>query len=197
MPSNVQLEPWDIIEASAECTNDWMALKKSPMEEFLVFVTGNMRKNRRYNPFLSNCSYYGVGKSWADNFLMKRGPLINGRASEPLVFEFPEKQKEVLEQSYPEFNMNFLGHVEGDVYGVPLRILSKIDKFEGNGNTVNREQRYVSFCHSLQGGKSAKCFMYVADFYAYDDWSASYGSLMSCQSNVPVAGGKRLYYHTS
>jgi hypothetical protein len=111
---------------------------------------------------MEGCNYYGRGVTFHDNFLMKRSSLMvnSDQQPEPYVFHMEKDDWDIIGNRFKKENMK---HIEGDVYGVPLRKLTIIDQYEGNGDGVNRIETWVKLCHPLQKGANCKAFMYVLD----------------------------------
>lgn len=189
---------WAEIEGSIRNTPDWHTLKESFRDEFLVFVTGNARRDYWRNFELRGCNYYGVGVSWDSHFIMKRTVAtgVNAKA-DPLVFEFPDNTdwKDVGHI----FEEEERHHIEGEVYGVPLRRLAFIDGQEGNGDGMNRVERWVTLRSAIQDERSVRCFMYLVDTeFFLENWS--YGAnLSNCnmityQAFTPDRATQKAYY---
>lgn len=177
-----QLAAWDTIEESTKNTPDWHDLKKSHRDEFLVFVTGNNRVDYWRNYELRGCNYYGVGVTWADNFIMKRSSVYTKKgAVDPMVFEFPTKTTNWNAINHV-FTEDMTKKVEGDVYGVPLRRLAFIDNQEGNTDGMNRVERWVDLKHPMQDEKCVRCFMYVVDTEFFIEYFSYSTELANCNT---------------
>lgn len=167
-------------------TPDFGELRKSKEDEHLVFITGNMMLGRSLSHVLTGCNYYGKGMTTGSDYMMKR-TSANGP---PFVLHIKNR---VLKHSRALITPNMVGKIEGDVVGVPLRLLTKIDQYEGNGDCANREKRYVTLLHSDQGRQSVSCHMYLGDqeYYeqAFFDLTKLYGV-----STIEQYGAKRFYY---
>lgn len=180
-----------VLEESNSNTPDWNTLKKSPYDEFIVMVTGNTRKNKVREDFMMGCNYYGSGITFHDNFLMKRTNLLTQEHSpEPYVFHM---EKEDWQNVGKMFDKRQMKHVEGDVYGVPLRKLTVLDQYESNGEGVNRVSVWIKLKHPLQKEANLKAFMYVIDTKFFADAYGSSDHLMNCP--YIFEKGSEAYYH--
>lgn len=200
MPQLVQrklnYDPFEVIEKSTDNTPDFHELSLGEEEEFTVFVYGHLRVNRKFNYLLQGCNYYGKAITWDSQYILTRGPNETVRYTpEPMMFEFPEREKEIRKEFEKDFNYKHLGCVEGDLYGVPLRGLTKVDNYLMNGQGVIRKKIWVDFKSRIQQ-KAVQCYTHVVDFNHYREYSASIGHLMSCSSEFPQYEA-RTYYFTS
>lgn len=59
---------YEVIGSSAKNTPDWFDLKKSPYDEFIIFVVGNTRRYRSRSALMEGCNYYGTGVTFDDSF---------------------------------------------------------------------------------------------------------------------------------
>lgn len=193
----LEYDPWAVLEESVKNTPDWVDLKKSPFEEFLIFVTGNLRNKRSKNTqYLEGCNYYGQASTWDRNFFLKRaGTYSDNYIPEPLAIQFGDHDLALRERFKEKFNYEHMGRIEGDVYGVPLRTLARIDKYENNGEEVHRELKWVDFHHSCQARKSIRVFMYIADMDVLEDFCECGVPLITC--NTIFNSNGRAYYFAS
>jgi hypothetical protein len=197
-------DPWARIEKASENTPDWNNLKDYNLihNEFLVMVTGNLRRNRPLNlTYLAHCKYYGEGITYSkDEYLLKRTNYdhydVNSESPEPMAFKFPTTDT-ILRDNYSDvFNMQYCGRIEGDVYGVDLRTLCAIDKYMGNSEGNNRELEWIKLTDKKQDNTRAiKAFMYLVDFEFFSEYAMfAQGHLISCAT---IYQHDRTYYFTS
>jgi hypothetical protein len=162
-------------------TPDFRALKRGTHDEFPVLVTGNMRHGRNKNDILEGCHYYGPAMSFDDNYIMQRNKNVKSvhNIPEPFVFTF---EKGEIQTSHGLFRDQDQKHIEGDVYGVPLRKLTQLDRIEGNGDMIERQQRWVTFMSPIQKEKSIRAWVYVVDLKQYLDAFSGSNNLEICRS---------------
>lgn len=190
-------DPFEVIEKSTENTLDFHELSIGEEEEFFVFVYGHLRVHRRYNYVLDGCNYYGKATTWEDDYILTRGPNETVKYTpEPMMFEFPTSEKELRKEFEDDFNFKATGCVEGDLYGVPLRTLTKIDSYLMNGQGVTRKKIWIDLKNNGIQLRSAQCYSHVVDFNHYREYSKVMGRLMTCSSELP-AYGSRIYYFGS
>lgn len=186
----------ELLMESRKNTPDWFDLKRAFKDEFLVFVTGNQRRNYWREAEMDGCNYYGLGITYDENFVMQRSVFYGTqKAPDPLVFEFPTDTD--WKQIDHVFDVNDLKGVEGEVYGVPLRFLAKMDVAEQNGEGVTRIERYVTLLHPMQEKKQVRCFMYVVDIDYFMDYYSHSSQLFLCNSvgyPTPFGRSKDVYY---
>jgi hypothetical protein len=187
-----QDDPWATLERLAYNTPDFVDLNNSNYDEFLVLITGQMRKRHLKNHLLDGCNWYGEGESWDDNFIIKK--LVNnnenGWNNEPMVFKFTEKQRKTYKH---DFNMQTLGRIEGDIYGVPLRVLTDLDRYNANSDVTQREEFWITFKNPLQKKQSAKAFVYKMNLDYFDEVCMGQFSLENANS-VSQSQGTKVYY---
>jgi len=186
--------PWEVLERCNEYTPDFQDLNRCNTDEFIIFVTGNLRRAHAQNHLLEGANWYGKGISWKDDFIMKTLEYEPGFGSrpEPLLFQLPKKDRSLWRDINHVFSENDLRAVEGDIYGVPLRLLTKIDKHEGNTQGVNRELHFVDFDQQAKG-KHVKAWMYTVDINFYMD-QALYGDRSENASRIRYPSGLEAYY---
>ncbi|QIG69414.1 hypothetical protein EVB79_044 [Rhizobium phage RHph_N3_13] len=182
---------YNILDDAISNTPDWNTLKKSPYDEFVVMVTGNTRKSKVREDFMTGCNYYGQGVTFHDNFLMKRTNLLTeDQHPEPYVFHM---EKDDWDNVGGMFSKKQMKQVEGDVFGVPLRKLTLLDKYEANGEGIKRIETWIKLKHPLQKGANLKAFMYVIDTKMFTDTYGSADHLMNCA--YVYEKGTEAYYH--
>lgn len=95
-------------------------------ENILVFVYGSLQRgHENYNIIADKGRYLGKGHTVLKAFSMY--DTLNGF---PMVFQ--EKQLE------------YQGHIHGEVWAVPPDVLAKIDRLENNGKYYNRQRTFVT-----------------------------------------------------
>jgi len=194
-------DPWAVITQESRSTPDFVHLNKCPFDEFPVFIFGNMRKMRRDNTkYLAGCNYYGKAVTWGNDFFLKRNPYeyqsygTDSAFNEPLMFNFLDKDKK--EEFIGDFNFTHSGKVEGEVWGVPLRALCKIDEYQGNGHGTQREEVWVDLLDPIQTvKKNVKCMVHTVDLSHYKEFSVYHDKLISC--NSLSQGDSRIFYFSS
>lgn len=198
--SQLNYDPWAVIEGGQKNTPDWSYLKEQnhTQDEFMIFVTGNLRKNRRDNlNFLSGANFYGQGETYDSDYMMKRGPFETATYTpEPLVFSFPAKDEALRNEWSYLFNFALLGKVEGDIYGVDLRTITMIDEHQGNNDGTDRMEKWFKFHHPKQQQRPVKCFMWLMNMKHFEDFAAwQHDKLMLANSSHN--GMNRSYYFSS
>lgn len=184
--------PWDVLENSTKSTSDWLDLKSSTNDEFIIFVTGETRLNKRMNHLLTGANYYGKGMSWNDEFIMKQMEIPEHRTSEAHVFHFPKTKPDIWDTACTYFDKRDLKCVEGDIYGVPLRLLSILDKKEGNGDWTNRKEIWVDFLEQ-PGSKNTKAWTWTVDIDVFLDY-VQFLSHIKTGNIIKYNSGKEAYY---
>lgn len=158
----LEYDPWQVLKDSRSHTPDWRELKNSPYDEFHIFVTGNLRKFWPKNALLEGCHYYGTGISFHDNFIMKKTNIQSSdRAAQPEPLTFMLDKPDWSKLRSIGLLPNMTKHVEGDVYGVPLRKMAQLDRYEGNTDMVVRQKTWIKLMEPIQDGKRVKCFMWT------------------------------------
>jgi len=181
---------YDIIGTSAKNTPDWMDLKKSAYDEFLVFVVGNTRRYRSRSALMEGANYYGEGVTFDDNYIMKRSMTAAGNKNpEPLLFTFDKVKN--WNDFKPIFRREHLKHIEGDVYGIPLRKLAQLDQYEGNGDFITRISRWVKLLHPKQEGTTVKAWMWVVDTDAWMECYSGGNELNLCNTINHMVGPEK------
>ena len=140
--------PYEIVRNSAHHTPDFVDLDNTMNAEHTIFVVGRMKKYLSENlEYLEGCTYYGKGQTWSDMFIMKKSPYDG---EEPLTFQF--RNRDLNRNRF--FNNWELGSVSGDIYGVSLRTLTRIDDYEMNGFGVHRKKVEVQTMDFRQPAKT-------------------------------------------
>lgn len=174
------------IRDAASHTPDFLELKKSPEDEFLVFIYGAMKKGKRLHSFIEGANYYGRATTTGDNYLLKK--ISNSSA--PIVFDLKNRWTKKGALIPPQM----IGKVEGEVYGVPLRTITKIDRCEDNGRTMHRQKRFIRFKEQPRTSTQIESvFMYLAE---RDFWEESVSNLVTLPGGIQVeSGGERFFYY--
>jgi gamma-glutamylcyclotransferase (GGCT)/AIG2-like uncharacterized protein YtfP len=183
-----------VLERASKSTPDWSALNAKRQEHF-VLVTGTARARRQRNDILSGCRNYGLANTTSDVFIMKRGPFQyeTNQAPEPMVFEFPATQKQRLLKFPEDFPAKDLGKVQGEMWGVPLRVLAELDAFMGNGEGVIREKRYISLVNSEHEIRNHLAWMYLVNFDHFEEYTCMY-QLYNTNRTIPNTGSMIYFY---
>lgn len=127
-----------ILKAVNEDTPDFFDLAKSNTAEFAVFVPGHLRRHYRYDEMMEGCNYYGQAVTWDSMFILKEGPFeTKDYHPEPLMFHLGKTADERMKttakyETSRNMSWAMAGRVEGDVYGVPLRKLTQLDRWNDN-----------------------------------------------------------------
>lgn len=195
-------DPWAVLDDACSHTPDWDDLKSGPFDEFPVFIAGQLRLNRKHNKtFLEGCNNYGKAYTHGNNFIMKRGPNeTHIWTPEPLIFNFPPDDNDTREDFKDEFDFTKCGQVEGEIWGVPLRTLARIDRYENNGEAVKRTLQWVSFEDEKQKAnstnKTIRAWLYEVNLDHFMEYSVYEERLLSCNS-FDENGKGRIYYFSS
>jgi hypothetical protein len=192
---------YEIIGTSAKNTPDFFDLKKSPYDEFIVFVVGNTRRYRSRAALMEGANYYGAGVTFSDNFIMKTSrTAMRNKNPEPLLFCFDKVKGREWDEFKPIFKRENLKHVEGDVYGIPLRKLTQLDQYEGNGDCINRTTQWVKFAHPKQEGASVRAHMWTVDLDFWMECFSGGNELQLCNSITHMIGEEKesfdAYYYS-
>lgn len=176
-------DPFLILDESNKNTPDWSDLKSSVKDEFCFLITGSMRKGKENNKYLNGCNYYGTGVTWGTNFIMNRPnyQTKDNTPPDPLVFKFDSDKtnwKEVGEY----FDPNEMKAIEGDVYGVPLRKLARLDIQEGNTDGIIRDEVHVVMLSPIQNRHSMRMFLYTVDLPFYMQSFSPHTPLEKCNT---------------
>jgi len=183
---------YEVIGTSAKNTPDFFDLKKGPFDEFVVFVVGNTRRYRTRSALMEGAKYYGTAVTFGDNFIMKTSKTASGNKNpEPLLFCFDKVKGREWEQFRPVFRRENLKHVEGDVYGIPLRKLAQLDQYEGNGDCINRSMHWVKLLHPKQEGASIKSHMWTVDLDFWMECFSGGNGLQLCNSITHMVGEEK------
>jgi hypothetical protein len=174
----------DLIAALSQYTPDFRELKNGPDKEFLVLVVDNMQKNRSMSHILWGAHYYGRGETAYNGFVLKktrdgvavpfRMKKVGYKANQG--FKYPSGFLCVRSQD--------VGALEGDIFGVPLRLLAQMDNTKHNTIRCNREKNLVRMLHPRQQGVHARCFVYEgnSDFYSEKETDPQFMS--SCSMKI-------------
>lgn len=180
-----EINPLYYLQESYRYTPDFRELKNSKQDEFLVLITGNMMLGKPLSYALSGANYYGKAMTTGADYMMKK----TSPAGPPFVLHLNKRVQKNGILILP----NNVGRIEGDLVGIPLRMLTKLDLYEENTGCSHRERRYVTMLHSEQNQAHASCFIYLGDqsFYeeAFDDLNKLPGV-----STIEQNGTKRFYY---
>lgn len=180
-----------LVESASAHTPDFRQLKNGKLGEFIIFVCDNLQKGRAINYLLNGAHYYGRGETVYNGFVLKKN-----RDGVPTPF----RMKKVGYQGragfmYPNTGFHVIrtqdvGAIEGDVYGVPLRLLATLDNVRKNTEKCNRQTNLVRLIHPRQNGQYVKSFVWEGDHDYYEKFDASPQFMATCsmkiRSNVQV-----------
>lgn len=192
---------FDILRLANRNTPDFNDLNTGPLEEFPVFIVGQLKSDGAYNEMLSGCKYYGAATTWGEKFVLKEGPFGNYKYTpEPLIFELRDKGEGTKQlakyESCRAINWELSGRIQGEVYGVPLRTLTALDRWENNGEDAFREWRYLTLDDPQTDTNSLRAYVYLSSWDNYESYFKSYKSLDSCPFRTTKAmGSTRLQRH--
>lgn len=177
--------PLYYMQESYKFTPDLMDLKRDVKDEFLVLIIGQMQQGRPLSHALLGANYYGKGVTTGSDYLMKKvSPM-----GPPFVIHLQKR----VQKNGLLIPPHMVGRIEGDVVGLPLRMITKLDMYEENGVMTNRLKRYVRLQHPTQGNQAVSCFVYLGnqDYYeeSFDDLAKLPGV-----STMEQDGTKRFYY---
>lgn len=165
----------ETLKELSEHTPDWISLKYGSYDEFPVFVFGTLQKFRINNKMMEDAKYYGKALTFNKTFIAKQPPSNRGGLfTDPLVFNTLQYQpsflkKEGLDGLLPTQKNR---HLEGEVFGVPLRKLAEIDRFSSNTDGFERIKTWVRLLDPSQDNASFEAYMYVVDLdYFLDIYS--------------------------
>jgi hypothetical protein len=195
---------FDILKLANSNTPDFNDLNVGPLAEYPVFIVGQLKSDGIYNQMLEDCKYYGPATTWGEGFILKEGPFGNYKYTpEPLIFELGldprEKQKTLKEyESARDINWELAGRLRGEVYGVPLRTLTALDRWENNNEDAHREWKYITLDNPLSDTNSLRAYIWLSDWSNYETYFKSYKSLDSCPFRMEKSVGSskilRSYY---
>ena len=173
-----------LIETASAHTPDFRELKNDKRGEFLILVTDNLQKGRAINYLLQGANYYGRGETAWNGFVLKKN-----RDGVAVPFRMHKVgYKGTQGYRYPSghhcMRTQDVGCLEGDIYGVPLRLLATIDNIRKNTEKCNRQTNLVQFLHSRQKNQYAKAFVWEGDHEYYDKFETSPQFMPSCSMKI-------------
>ncbi len=180
----------NLISEAAANTPDFRTLKNDKEAEFLVLVCDNLQLGRNLNHMLKGAHYYGKGETVYEGFTLKK-------TRDGLAVPFRMKKvgyKGSTGYAYPGgftcIRSQDVGVIEGDVYGVPLRLLTMLDKVRQNTVRCNRQRNLCRLIHPRQHNKYVKCYLWEGNhiFYSNTETDPQYmtGMSMKIRQNVQV-----------
>lgn len=163
MSSKVYRESLTDIEREAAWTPDFRILRhkqiKSQTDRFLIGVHGTFRFDKEHHKAISGAQYFGRASTLHGHYFMKKvGNLY------PAIFE---ARNGTLSDG-TKLPLNYCGHIEMEVYAVPLRTICELDKWERNGSLTHRIPVDVRLedDHHLQ--KYTSAYMYISNQEEWD-----------------------------
>lgn len=177
--------PLYYLQESYKYTPDFKELKNSKKDEFLVLIVGNMQLGKPLAHCLTGANYYGKAMTMGSDYMMKR----TSPAGPPFVLHL---KKRFLKNGIM-VPPHMVGKIEGDLVGVPLRMLTKLDIVEENTGCSTRERKWVNLLHSDQNNSHAEAFVYCADQEFYEEAFFDITKLPGV-STMEQGGTKRFYY---
>lgn len=174
----------DLIADLSKHTPDFVQLKNDKDKEFLVLVVDNMQKNRSMSHMLWGAHYYGRGETAYNGFVLKKtrdGVAVPFRMKK---IGYKGSQGWKYPTGFHCIRTQDVGSLEGDIYGVPLRLLTTMDNTKMNTIRCNREKNLVRMLHPRQAGVHARCFIYegISEFYAEKETDPQFMS--SCSMKI-------------
>lgn len=157
----------NLIGEASSNTPDFISLKNGKEKEFLILVCDNLQVGRALNHQLRGANYYGRGETVYGGFVLKKSR--DGIA-------VPFRMKKIGYQgkqgfAYPNGALCIrtfdVGMIEGDIYGVPLRLLCTIDKIRQNGIKCQRQRNLLRMAHPRQNNMYARGFVYEGNHIWY------------------------------
>lgn len=173
------------IREMAANTPDFVELKHMREDEFLIFVVGTMKRNKDHHITLTGANYYGKGITTGTNYLLKK----TAPNAAPILFDLSNRWTKKGALIPP----HMVGSIEGEVYGVPLRAITKIDIIEDNGTATKRMKRYVNLIEQTGHSKCASCFVWLADRDFWEDVVENIINLPGVSQKVE-GNNRRFYY---
>lgn len=165
-------------------TPDFINLKNHDQDEFLYFVYGDMKKGHKAHRSLEGAAYYGKAITTGDNYLLKK-TAPNGA---PILFDL--RNRWIGANFVPN---HMVGAIEGEVYGVPLRGLTKLDREEDNTESTERVSRFVTLTEPIQNRRMVSVFMHIG---ILDFWQQVVSDIVALPGvcSFESQGKKRFYY---
>lgn len=165
-------------------TPDFLELKKDKNDEFLVFIYGSMKKHKPLHSLVMGANYYGKGVTTGCNYLLKK----TAKEGSPILFDIANKWTKTGAFISP----NDTGKIEGEVYGVPLRAITKIDRVEDNGQATSRLKRYVRLTEQ-EHKPIVSTFVWLAE---RDFWEETVASIITLPGGIKMtSGGETFFYY--
>lgn len=173
-----------MIQDMNSATPDFLDLKNHEKDEFLYFVYGDMKQGHRNHRIIEGASFYGKAITTGDNYLLKK-TAPNGA---PILFDL--KNRWAGRNFVPN---HMVGAVEGEVYGVPLRCLTNLDKAEDNQGSTERLSRFVTLLNPVQGNVQVSVFMHLG---LMDFWSEVVNDITALPGVCTFqSGAKKSFYY--
>lgn len=191
---------FNTFEDACKNTPDFLKLKHSSTDEFPVLIFGTLQKNRIFKDKMHGCKYYGKAKTYNAKFIAKQSPSNRGAlTSDPYVFCSAGVSEKLIKKEGLEkiFDDKYIKHLEGDMYGVPLRKLTELDTHHSNQDGFERIKTWCKLIDPIQEGAAVEAWVYVVDIDYFLDVYTADAPLYNCNTigyQDPVSGMWTTHY---
>ena len=172
-----------LCEQSWSHTPDFIELKNCKMKEFPIFFADALQVGKRLNFMVRGARYYGRAVTTYEGFSLKR----KADSDDPTIFRMVRDPQRHWRYPVTEgwgITSFDVGKVAGDVYGVPLRLLTTLDTLKGNTDHNNRKLEMIEFTSSLNARQYTKAFMYQGDGKYYSQKGTDPAFMRSCSATM-------------
>ena len=151
----------EAVDSRQDYTPDMLLLKASNCDYFPVFVTGEEQSGGRFDELLDGCTYFGKAYTAQIDFLLFSNKSNKGPKG--VAFQYTSDIKDDLGY-WPQAASG----LKGEVYGVPLHVLCKLDRYNENTIMTTRvpvmirvpDQSIKSMVAMKPRSEYLKCFTY-------------------------------------